>query len=621
MKSAFSASLSSTTPATTTLSQQQQSQQVFQAAPASSTSAFSATTPANRSSGRGGGRRGGGGRQDRRRGRSPSPPSNNNAEDCAITPPPPPQQQQQQPVFKIPAPRHVQQQQQQQQIPTTVSRTQKLALPTLSSDEKQWSLAARVCKSFLLQLASSAAMGVAGSSASRETGAAEALEQAFFGVAVREGVSGDFGKTAGELLAVWQAHVRPVVTSDKSAGSSAPSFPGEMWVALFALGTYLNVILSALAAPANAPSRATTAADLAAYKAGLRDHPVEALTDACQYANELSELLQTLFQRSSSCSAGEAGVPPYSVLPVVLRRVRTVFDEANAHGVATIQSNLGAVTPKLFAALNRRVKTTTVQPTPDKPPRWVLTYDSKEKESLLHSFAYLVGEMIAVDAPMIDDVELFIAAFHACLPSALAERCMLYYRCACALLRHPLRMPQVEEAAELLAKALAVYPPNAPPNNKRVLEVKLLTAELALGRLPPDQDRLALDVPQLIDVVNALKTSRLDLLDAALKFHGPFFVQIGVHNALLLARQRIALLMVVKFYVTHGCENRLHVPEMVRYHRLSYSNSEASMVWLLPLLVEKYMNGVLDHEYLILSGKAPFDEYPRELLMSAAEHT
>ncbi|KPI86976.1 hypothetical protein ABL78_3967 [Leptomonas seymouri] len=557
-----------------------------------------------------------GGRRGRRRGRSPSPSESADgprpgAEGRAAPPPP----SSAQPFhFSIPAPRHAQQQQMQR--PAAVSRPERLVLPSLPPDEKQWSLATRVCKSFLLQLVSAAAMGAPSSSAGRETGAAEALEQAFFGVAGREGVAGDFSSCAGEMLAVWQAHVRPIVAGSKVPGSAAPPFPGETWVALFALGTYLNAIVSALASPGS--STLTSArADLAAYKAALRDHPVEALTDACHYANELSELLQTLFQRG-----GEAEAPPYSVLPVVLRRVRTVFDEANARGVVTVQSNLNVVTSKLFAMLNRRVKATAVQAlgsTADKPPRWLLTFDSKEKESLLHSFAHLVSEMIAADAPVNEDVELFTAAFHECLPSALAERCMLYYRRACALLRQPLRMRQVEEVAELLAKALAVYPPDAPASNRRVLEVKLLTAELALGRLPSDRDRIALDAPQLIDVVNALKTSRLDLLDAALKMHGPFFVQIGVRNVLMLARQRVALLMVVKYYMAHGCENRLHVAEMVRYHRLPYSSAEAGMVWLLPLLVEKCMNGVLDHEYLILSGKAPFEEYPRELLASAAE--
>ncbi|KPA79122.1 hypothetical protein ABB37_05635 [Leptomonas pyrrhocoris] len=574
---------------------------------------------------RGRGRGGGHGRDrhDRRRDRSPSPSRTTeegrfHADSRGA---PPPTFSAQSSHFSIPAPRHVQQQQQQQQMqmqPTAVSRLEKLTLPSLPSDEKQWSLAARVCKSFLLQVASPAATTMSATSAGRETGAAEALEQAFFGVAGREGVTGDFGTSAGEMLAVWQTQVRPMLTNATAPGSAPLPFPGEMWVALFALGAYLNVILSTLASPDNS-SRTSTRADLAVYKAGLRDHPVEALTDACHYANEMSELLQTIFQRG-----GEAAAPPYSVLPVVLRRVRTVFDAANARGVATVQSNWSAVTSKLFAVLNRRVKSATVQVLPstngatDKPPRWLLTFDSTEKESLLHSFAYLVSEMIAVDAPMNEDVELFMAAFHECLPSALAERCMLYYRRACALLRQPLGMRQMEEAAKLLARALAVYPPDAPPNNRRVLEVKLLTAELALGRLPSDKDRIALDVPQLVDVVNALKTSRLDLLDAALKMHGRFFVQIGVQNALMLARQRVALLMVVKFYVTHGCENRLRVTDMVRYHRLPYSGAEAGMVWLLPLLVGKDMNGVLDHDYLILSGKAPFDAYPRELLAAAA---
>ncbi|GET88928.1 hypothetical protein, conserved [Leishmania tarentolae] len=532
--------------------------------------------------------------------------------------------------FEIPAPRHGQHRLapsrlHTQKPPTALSKLDKLPIPPLPDNEKKLCIAARLCKSFLMQLASAAALGGHSGgavSSSREEDVAKTLEHAFFGVVGIEGVHGDFSNTAGEMLALWNGQVRPMISgrSNRSAGDSGSSFPGEMWIALFLLGTYLNTILSTLQSSKSGRYAATSSAtasvtDLAAYKAGLRAHPTEALTDACHYANELSELLQTLFQRG-----GEADAPPYSIIPVVLRRVRSVFDEANARGVATVQSNLNTVTSKLFAVLNRRVKTSAVQPlgAPGEAPRWLLTYDSKEKESLLHSFAYLIMEMIAADAPMNDDVELFISAFHESFPSALAERCMLYYRCACALLRQPLRVSLVEEAAELLAKATVVYPPNAPLANRRVLLVKLLAAELALGRLPPDDDWLALDVPQLIDVVNALKTSRLDLLDTALSMHGSFFVEIGVHNVLCLTRQRLALLMVVKFYLTHGCESRLQVSEMVRYHRLPYSAADAGVVWLLPLLVEKHINGVLDHDYLILSAKAPFDAYQRETLASAA---
>ncbi|CAM68351.1 conserved hypothetical protein [Leishmania infantum JPCM5] len=532
--------------------------------------------------------------------------------------------------LEIPAPRHGQcrpapSTTHTQKPPTALSQLGKLPIPPLPADEKKLCIAARVCKSFLMQLASAPALGGRGGGAagsSREEGVAKTLEQAFFGVVGIEGVHGNFGNTAGEMLALWNGQVRPVISgrSTQSSEGGGSAFPGEMWIALFTLGTYLNTILSTLQSSksgryAASSSASASVTDLAAYKAGLRAHPTEALTDACHYANELSELLQTLFQRG-----GEADAPPYSVIPVVLRRVRSVFDEANARGVATVQSNLNTVTSKLFAVLNRRVKTSAVQPlsTPGEAPRWLLTYDSKEKESLLHSFAYLIVEMIAADAPKNDDVELFISAFHECFPSALAERCMLYYRRACALLRQPLRMSLVEEAAELLAKATVVYPPNATWNNRRVLLVKLLATELALGRLPPDEDWLALDVPALTDVVNALKTSRLDLLDAALSMHGPFFVEIGVHNVLCLARQRLALLMVVKFYLTHGCESRLSVSEMVRYHRLPYSAVDAGVVWLLPLLVEKQINGVLDHDYLILSAKTPFDAYPLKTLADAA---
>lgn len=448
------------------------------------------------------------------------------------------------------------------------------------------------------------------SNAAQREESAALLEQVYFGVAGREGVYGNFEQTASELLAQWAA------VSATASASIVSMVPGEIWVALFALGAYINVILAAIQSDGGAAltERHDALAGLHAYKEAIRANRREALTDACHYANEMGELLLLIFQRGT-----EADAPPYSIIPVVLRCIRSVLDESMTECVSTVQSNLNTIASKLFAILNRRVKALAIQPgeVGGGSTKWLLVYDSKTTENLIHCFAHLIIEMIAVDAPRNDDVEAFTTAFHASFPSALAERCMLYYRRACALLRQPLTMQLVSSAAELLAQAIVVYPPDAAPTNKRVILMKLMAAELALGRLPSDDDRLALDLPQFTDFINALKTSRMDLYDAALTAHAPFLVEMGIYNTMLAARERISLLMVVKFYISRGGDNRLSVPELITYFNIPYSVTQAKLAWLLPLLIKKQMNGVLDRDYLILSGKAPFDDYEQQKLLAS----
>lgn len=68
----------------------------------------------------------------------------------------------------------------------------------------------------------------------------------------------------------------------------------------------------------------------------------------------------------------------------------------------------------------------------------------------------------------------------------------------------------------------------------------------------------------------AVRSANMTLYELALRNNAMYYVQNGIHNALCFVRKRIALLMVVKFYMYKQCDSRLRVPEMIAFHNLHY---------------------------------------------------
>ncbi|KAF8297322.1 hypothetical protein TcYC6_0081810 [Trypanosoma cruzi] len=432
--------------------------------------------------------------------------------------------------------------------------------------------------------------------------AADFLEDAFFGVVGSHG-SGEFPTALQQMLAVWH---------EVKETQPQSSIKGEHWVVLFALGCHVNFLTNTILAEAN-EQQGTADADnnnndntnkedsnddnggAGGQKDIVLGNKWAALTNSCTYANIMCDIFLQLFSNQAENHV------PYSVLPFVLRRVRNTFELANDEGVLAVQSNMKTTLLKLY----RYVRVPTLQ---------------QEQHSVVErqrtaAYACVLGElMLHSYAPSGRDE--FVQSFHQHCSNMTEIRCALYHHYAHNLLQESLTDNVIQEAMELLARAFVILPESA-KENKRLLFLKLTACGLALGRVPLPEEQEAYDVAELEDLIVAVRSSNWMLFDIAMRNNSEFYVQCGIHNVLQVVGKRISLLMVVKYYV-NSFSSRLHVQDMIDYYEMPFTLYEGCHVWLLPLLVEKRINGVMESGVLVLSSANPFDAYSKEALTALA---
>lgn len=515
-------------------------------------------------------------------------------------------------AFGRPAP----QQQQQQQHHAPIDRPAMRQKHRI--DTTRLSAAAQLFRSFLVKISAEG---------TRETAWPD-MDTAFFGEAIFApgpgAMTADFSFTLDELSAVWEQMRRRV------GAFQGAEMRGEMWVALFAVGCQANLVMHAITGP---PDH-VYAPGLATFVAGVRHHEADALTDACALAKQLNDLNVELYQHEA------AMLVPYSVLPTLFARVRTVFDEAGARGAYRVSSNMNMATSKIFAVLLRRLKASAVEELPDlgggggasPGPKWMLLPKNARDQALVMAFAALVYEIRVSESPFTDDVAHFVAAFHRGFPNSLEERCMLYYSEANQLLQRPLTVASLDLAGQRLAQALTTLPRDAAAtagaatravamavgSNEQILTIKLVAVNLARGRVPRAEEAERLATPELADAIAAVRAADLPLFDRALLANGVFFIETNTNNIMMAARERLALLLVVKYYLSHACEKLIPVADLVAYHGLRYTPDEAMAVWLLPLLIKSQINGVLNNQKLLVSNTEPFEGFSMDALRRAA---
>ncbi|RNF04919.1 hypothetical protein TraAM80_04988 [Trypanosoma rangeli] len=429
----------------------------------------------------------------------------------------------------------------------------------------------------------------------RREEAADFLEDAFFGVVGSYG-GGAFSMVLQQMLAVWHT------LRDTHQVSSVK---GEHWVALFALGCHLNLVsMTILAGETEEDGGAdvdktnndnTNSSGAGDRKRLILGNKWAALTNGCTYANLMCDIFLQLFSNQAENHV------PYSVLPFVLRRVRNTFELANDEGVFAVQSNMKTILLKLY----RYVRVPTLQQAPQ----------SEVERQRTAAYACVLGElMLHSYAPSGRDE--FVQSFHQHCGNMIEIRCTLYHHHAHNLLQEPLTDAVIQEAMGLLARAFVIVPEDA-HENKRLLFVKLAACGLALGQVPLPEDQAAYNLTELEDLIVAVRSANWLLFDIAMRNNSEFYVQCGIHNVLQVVSKRIALSMVVKYYVG-SFSSRLPVQDMIEYYRLPFTLHEGCHVWLLPLLVEKRINGVMESGVLVLSGSNPFDAYSKEALIALA---
>ncbi|CBH17509.1 hypothetical protein, conserved [Trypanosoma brucei gambiense DAL972] len=411
----------------------------------------------------------------------------------------------------------------------------------------------------------------------------EFIEEAFFGTVESHDVD-NFPAALRQLQSAWIA-----------LKGSQSQLKGERWVVLFALGSHLNVVTRTIQKEeevnGNEEKEGTK------VLGGAVRHDIwNVLSDSCTHANLLCEICLQLFSNQRDNHV------PYCILPIVLRRARSVFELACNNGVSTVQSNMRSVLLKL----HRYVR---VAP----PKRQLSTVVEKQRAV---AFAALLSEMMLYgSAP--PESSAFVEAFHQHCMDAVKIRCALYRHCADNLLQEPLTDSIIVQAMELLARAFVIVDDEA-IENKRMLFVKLTACALALGRVPVADFQQAFVATGLEDLIVAVRSCNIRLFNVAMRNNSELYVRCGIHNVLQFVSKRISLLMVVKYYST--CfSDRIQVQDMIDYYQLPYNVSEGCNVWLLPLLVEKRINGVIESGVLILSNANPFDDYSKDAIRAFVE--
>eukprot|EP00796_Vickermania_ingenoplastis_P007438 gene7438-5237_t len=516
------------------------------------------------------------------------------------------------------------------------------------------SLAAEFFQNFLNQLGSQ--------NMSERRSSSHTLEAAFFTAVGALSIRGDVRTFLEELSTVWDEAER------NRKGNASPSLARKhkpQWVTAFFLGTWLNSMMTTLEDVLHgvAPSRSTIKKidpQLRLLQDSWRQRPGRALRDACVFANQLYDIVLALYAAPEETSAADpmSGLPPARLLPVLLQRSRMVFEfhhraaasEAGAEGyfdVCDVVSAAKTVTPKLFAVLMKRLESRRVvvqrreRSTADADGVGgggadtvifeidpIVGTQENEAGPLVLAVAYLIADMLAADVPLNNKMDNFVESFHTLFPSARQERCYLCFQRADVLLKGSLTPLVLERVVQLLVTALALCGDGPEERqSRRLLKLKLLAAQLARGyvctsEVPSDgqqerttsEDELDWSPVELLDVIVAVKAASLPLLDVALRHNSVFYVQTGIYNPLQYLRLRIQLLMVVKFFMYAPREKprQLKIADLVAFHHLPYSVVEAVSLWLLPLLEEMWLHGLVDMKegYLLLDKKTPFKFYP-----------
>ncbi|ORC88683.1 uncharacterized protein TM35_000151140 [Trypanosoma theileri] len=477
------------------------------------------------------------------------------------------QQQQQQPSNQH------QQQQQQQQSSNQEQYKQGV------SDTKGQLLSTRVFIAFMNKILDE--------NETRREEAADILETAFFGVVGSHG-SAEFPIALQQLLSAWR-----ILKDSRSQSLSK----GEHWVALFALGCHLNFVSSTIRSAEREQQQQSSSQQISdgSQRSIVLNHKWSVLSNSCTYANLLCDICLQL------CTNQSESHMPYGVLPLILRRARNTFELANDEGVFSVQTNMKTILLKL----HRHVRVPVIQQEPQ----------SIVERQRVASFAYVLSEMLLHScAP--PDSNMFIQSFHQYCGDMVEIRCTLYHHNAHNLLQEPLTDVAIEQAMELLARAYVILPDTA-TENKRLLFVKMTACGLALGKIPPVSEQDLFNLTELDDLIVAVQSSNMRLFNAVMDKNSEFYVRCGIHNVLQVVGKRISLLMVVRYYM-NSFSSRLPVQDMLDYYQMPLTLQEGCNVWLLPLLVEKRINGVMESGVLVLSSANPFDEYNHEMLKAFA---
>lgn len=338
---------------------------------------------------------------------------------------------------------------------------------------------------------------------------------------------------------------------------------------------------------------------------------------ALQRANILSETCQELFidSRRSAQELASHGqysdaerVVPYSCLVLILRRIRQTFELAASVGFYELSSQesqlIGAVVRWDSSAGSPMLRP--LIETPATSVAWTVA----------RTTAAIIGE----NAALRNSTELtkhldYAASFHVHCPGEVGLRCMLYYRCAQMILQMTSFTPEnLAAARHQLASALLLCPDEH--HNTQLIARLLTGVSLALGFVPEETWLEQHKLHGLFgDVAAALRTANYKRYEATVDRLLPDLVEAGVASLVQHARMHVRTALVLSYFMAMGRRTQLDIRGLLEYIGEASlpphirSVAALSKLWLMPLLMERFINGTVDGTVMVLSKGRPFEWY------------
>lgn len=328
----------------------------------------------------------------------------------------------------------------------------------------------------------------------------------------------------------------------------------------------------------------------------------------------------------------KVGFVPFTSVAVVLRRVRASFEAAASVGFFEPTSKAEILINKVVI---RETKPALYKPLIAPP-------ETQHQHLIAVTKAAILAEMSSLGQTQEFQQRMDWAdSFHKHCPDEVEHRVALYLGDAVVLATYPLGMHSLQRTRLKLAHGLALCPTGHP--SAIILARWFAAVSFAAGMIaaPPTTSSSALatagassagTVESLIDTAwyeqyglqdeftdaaVALATANIVLYEAHMSQWLPQYTATGIAAMMQFGRVHVRTAIVVRYFCLMGRTTQLSIKGLIEfvgplptpYKRVTESYTAFSQLWLMPLLLEKFVNGTVVEDMLLLSKAMPFEYY------------
>jgi hypothetical protein len=353
----------------------------------------------------------------------------------------------------------------------------------------------------------------------------------------------------------------------------------------------------------------------------------EILKTVLTRTNALADTFQELFNESrmeGGADSAERKFVPFTTIRAVLSRVRTAFEVGASVGVYDVASSQS----QLMGAIVRRESAAVLFKPLSAPPA------SEYLHLLAQTQACIMCEFGALKSVTEIGRQLECAkAFHRYCPNDVELRASLYFRNAQLIVQtQALTLPNLNEARDLLAHGLAICPAGHP--NRRVIARWFAAVSFATGVVPSSSPSSEASAPasptggvdvawfenydlleEFGDAAVGLATANVALYESIVTRMLSHYTESGIASLMQYGRVHVRTAVVLSYFVATGRNTCMSIDALVQYigpmpkpyHHVTESGQNFSRLWLMPLLLEKLINGVIVGDKLLVSKGKPFE--------------